>query len=95
VKYSRKTSAATIIDIGYTLADNNIVFYVRDNGIGFDMNYAPKLFKAFQRLHNNSEYEGTGIGLAIVDQIISKHGRKVWAEATPGQGATFYFSLPQ
>lgn len=93
IKYSSKKENP-VVEIGETQTDKEITYYVKDNGAGFNMKYADKLFGVFQRLHSDSEFEGTGVGLAIVNRIINKHGGKVWAEAVVNEGATFYFSLP-
>ena len=92
VKYSRLKEKA-IIEIGSELKGEEIVYYVKDNGAGFDMRYVNKLFNIFQRLHSEEEFEGTGIGLAIVQRIIQKLGGRVWAEGKTNEGASFYFSL--
>lgn len=93
IKYSRQRDPAKI-EICAIAKGNEIIFQVRDNGVGFDMNYVGKLFGVFQRLHLESEFEGTGIGLANVRRIIQRHGGNTWAESKIGEGSTFYFSLP-
>jgi len=94
VKYSAKREVA-VIEVSYQLqADGSHHFTVRDNGAGFDMAYAAKLFGVFQRLHKASEYSGTGIGLASVRRVLTRHGGHIWADAAPDQGATFHFVLP-
>ncbi len=92
LKFSRKKENATI-EIGVQSDGRKDVFYIRDNGVGFDPKYMDKLFGVFQRLHSENEFEGTGIGLANVKRIINRHGGKVWAEGALNQGATFYFTL--
>jgi light-regulated signal transduction histidine kinase (bacteriophytochrome) len=93
VKYSSK-KPETLIYIGAEQKPATVVYYVKDNGAGFDMNYATNLFAPFQRLHARSDFEGTGIGLATVQSIIHRHGGKIWVDAKPDEGACFYFELP-
>lgn len=93
MKYSEKTRKPKI-EIGSFMHHGQAAFFVKDNGAGFNEKYKSKLFKVFQRLHSSKEFEGTGVGLAIVEKIISKHGGRVWAEAEVNKGAVFYFSLP-
>lgn len=92
IKFTRPVAAARI-EVGTATHNDKAVFYVRDNGVGFDGRYADKLFRVFQRLHRQDEFEGSGIGLSIVKRIVEKHGGRIWAESTPEQGATFYFTL--
>ncbi|SKC85947.1 ATP-binding protein [Ohtaekwangia koreensis] len=94
LKYSAKKEQPKV-EVGSYTDKNEIIYYVKDNGAGFDMEYADKLFGVFQRLHKPNDFEGTGVGLAIVHRIVTKHGGRVWAEAKPNEGAIFSFALPE
>ncbi len=92
-KYTSKTGVAKI-SFSVTRENNTVVYKLQDNGVGFDMKYASKLFEVFQRLHGKSEFEGTGVGLATVKRVINRHHGSIWTKAEPGTGASFFFTLP-
>jgi light-regulated signal transduction histidine kinase (bacteriophytochrome) len=94
VKYTTKREVAQI-EIGAQHDGGEVVYFIHDNGSGFDMAHYHKLFTAFERLHGSNEFEGTGVGLAIVQRIIEKHGGRIWASSETGKGSSFYFSLPE
>ena len=92
-KYTSKTDSAEI-EFGYIEEESGTVYFVRDNGAGFNPRYADRLFRPFQRLHSQSEFTGTGVGLATAYRIITRHGGKIWARGNVDQGATFFFTVP-
>ena len=94
IKYTGQNGEAKV-RVGFEMNRDTITYSVADNGAGFDMKDYAKLFNPFQRLHNQTQFEGTGVGLAIVKRIVNKHGGEVWAESRVNEGATFYFSLPK
>jgi light-regulated signal transduction histidine kinase (bacteriophytochrome) len=94
LKFTRARNPA-VIEIGSQPRDNIITYYVRDNGVGFDMSRARDLFLPFRRFHDQREYAGQGLGLSIAKRIVERHGGRLWAESRPGEGATFYFTLPR
>ena len=94
LKFSAKKDKA-IIEVGCLPGEEEVIYYVKDNGAGFNMLYAEKLFGVFQRLHTDRDFPGSGVGLACVKRIIDRHGGRVWAESRPGYGATFFFTLPK
>jgi light-regulated signal transduction histidine kinase (bacteriophytochrome) len=93
LKYTANVES-TLIEVGANDLDGSYTYFVRDNGVGFDIRYAEKVFEVFQRVHRQDEYEGTGIGLAIVQRVIRRHDGTVWADSAVGKGTTIYFTLP-